>query len=113
MDKPRKKTNIVFSIYPNANGFGFVYMENALKLIDYGVVRVNPICNIKLMQRIKRSLEYLRPSIVIVQNPEGKSSRAGNRVKRLVDQIVAYAATENLPVTQYSRDRIRDVFVQL
>ena len=28
----------MFAVYPNANGFGFVYMENARKLLDYGAV---------------------------------------------------------------------------
>ena len=103
---------VVFAVYPNANGFGFVYMENALKLIDYGSVRITPICNTKIIDRIHRSFEYFRPSIVLVQNPEGKTSRAGKRVRDLVEKIVAYATANNLPVVQYSRDQIRDVFEQ-
>lgn len=64
------------------------------------------------MRRVKQSFAYLRPLIVIVQDPEGKSSRTGNRVRRLIDKIVAYATQENLTVVQYSRDQIRDVFEQ-
>ena len=87
-------------------------MENARKLLDYGAVRINPISNRKVLEKIKRTLEYFRPSIVILLDPECKSSRTGNRVKDLVKKIVAYAVEINLPVVQYSRDQINDVFEQ-
>jgi Holliday junction resolvasome RuvABC endonuclease subunit len=106
------KNKVVFAIYPNANGFGYVYMENARKLLDYGAVRINPISNRKVLERIKRTLEYFRPSIVILLDPEGKSSRTGNRVKELIKKIVVHAAEINLPVMQYTRDQIKDVFEQ-
>jgi len=112
MPKTKKKNNIVFSIYPNANGFGFVYMQNPRKLIDYGTVRINPISNRKAMERIKESLEYLRPSIVIVQDPKGRFSRTGKRVSRLIKKIIAHADEAEFAVVQYSRDQIRDVFEQ-
>lgn len=106
------KIKVVYAIYPNANGFGFVYMENARKLLDYGAVRINPISNRKVLEKIKQSLDYFRPSIVILLDPEGKSSRTGSRVKELIKKIVALAAELNLPVVQYSRDQIKDVFEQ-
>jgi 1-acyl-sn-glycerol-3-phosphate acyltransferase len=112
MTTNKKTNNKIFALYPNTNGFGFVYMENARKLLDFGAVRVNPLSKRKVLERIKGSLDYLRPSIVIVLDPEGKYSRAGSRVKRLVRKIVAYAEEENLTVVQYSRDQIRDVFEQ-
>lgn len=106
------KNKIVFAIYPNANGFGFVYMENARKLIDFGAVRINPISNHKVLERIKKSFDYFRPTLVISLDPDGNSSRTGNRIKKLIQKIVVYAEEEKLPVVQYSRDQIRDVFEQ-
>jgi len=106
------KIKVVYAIYPNAQGFGFVYMENARKLLDYGAVRINPISNRRVLEKIKQSLDYFRPSIVILLDPEGKSSRTGSRVKELIKKIVALAAELNLPVMQYSRDQIKDVFEQ-
>ena len=106
------KSKIVFAVYPNANGFGFVYMENARKLIDFGAVRINPISNRKIMERIRQSIDYLRPSIVIVQDPEGKSSRTGNRVQKLIKKILALAEELKLKTVQYSRDQIKEVFEQ-
>lgn len=107
-----KQTGIVFSIYPNANGFGFVYMSEPRKLIDYGSVRINPISNKRVMERIKKSFVYFRPSIVILLDPYGKSSRTGGRVRRLLRKITDYSTIEGLKVAHYSRDQIRDVFEQ-
>ena len=112
MTKTNEKRKIVFAVYPNANGFGFVYMENARKLLDYGAVRINPISNRKVMERIQKAIAYFRPSIVILLDPEGKTSRTGRRVTQLVKEIVAYAVEEHLPVMQYTRDQIKDVFWQ-
>lgn len=112
MSKEIEKNRIVFAVYPNANGFGFVYMENARKLIDFGAVRINPISNRGIMDRIKQSVNYLRPAIVIIQDPDGNSSRTGKRVRQLIQKIIFYAKAENLNVVQYSRDKIRDVFDQ-
>ena len=103
---------IVFGIYPNASGFGFVYMDGPRKIIDYGVVRISPISNEKILGRIKKSFEYLKPTVVIVQDPDSKASRTGGRVKKLVAVIEEYAKSENLPIFKLSRDQIREVFIQ-
>lgn len=108
----QKTSNVVYAVYPNANGFGFVYMDSPRKLLDFGVVRINPISNRKVLERIKKSLDYFRPSIVIVLDPEGHSSRTGTRVRKLITQIMAFGEKEKLPVFQYSRDQIKDVFEQ-
>ena len=112
MNEQNEKRKIVFGIYPNACGFGFVYMDGPRKIIDYGVVRINPISNAKILARIKQSLAYLRPTVVVVQDPDGKFSRTGSRVSRLIEKIEEYAQGERLQVFRYSRDQIREVFLQ-
>lgn len=112
MNQSIQRKNIVYALYPNANGFGFVYLENPRKLLDYGAVRINPISNRKVLERIKRSFDYLRPSIVIIQDPNGNTSRAGRRVHRLIDKIIDLANEEKIEVVMYTRDQIRDVFEQ-
>jgi hypothetical protein len=110
MNTQIEKQKIVYAIYPNANGFGFVYMSGPRRLLDYGVIRMNPICNFRLLDKIKESIAYFKPTIVILLDPEGKSSRTGTRIRNLVSKITAYAKNENLQVAYFSRDEIRDVF---
>lgn len=105
-----EKQKIVYAIYPNANGFGYVYMDGPRKLLDYGIIRMNPICNFRLLDKIKDSIEYFKPAVIILLDPEGNSSRTGNRIRKLIEKITGYAKQENLQVAQISRDQIRDVF---
>ncbi|MBK7800086.1 MAG: hypothetical protein IPJ53_13370 [Saprospiraceae bacterium] len=110
MKTSTEKMKIICAIYPNANGFGFVYLENARKLIDFGAVRINPISNRKVLERIKKCFKYFQPTLVITLDPDGKSSRVGRRTKKLINKIIAFAESEKLSVVQYTRDQIRDVF---
>lgn len=104
--------NIVYAIYPNSTGFGFVYLENPRKLLDFGAIRISPLSNRRVLNKIKRSFEYFRPSIVIIQDPDGKYARTGFRIRKLIEKIVQFAESEGLKVVQYSRDQIREVFEQ-
>lgn len=104
--------NIVYAIYPNSTGFGFVYLENPRKLLDYGIVKVSPLSARKILERIKSSFDYFRPSIVIIQDPDGIYARTGRRIRRLIAKIKLLAESEDLKVVQYSRDQIRAVFEQ-
>lgn len=106
IDKPK----IVYAIYPNANGFGFVFMNGPRNLLDFGIVRINPICNFKLLEKIQDSISYFKPTVVILLDPDGKSSRTGKRTRKLLEKISAFAQSENLEVAHISRDQIRDVF---
>ena len=110
MNTQHEKSKIVFAIYPNAQGFSFVYMNGPRMLLDFGIVRINPISNFRTLDKIKKSLDYFKPSIVVLLDPEGKSSRTGNRIKKLISKITAYANQENFQVAHISRDQIRDVF---
>ncbi|MBK9715964.1 MAG: hypothetical protein IPO85_00245 [Saprospiraceae bacterium] len=84
MKTSKYKVKIICAIYPNANGFGFVYLDNEGQLVYYGSVRINPISNWKVLERIKKSLDYFQPRIVILLDPESKSSRTGYRTKKLI-----------------------------
>lgn len=105
-----EKINTIFAMYPNTNGFGFVYMENVRKLVGFGSVRFNPISNKRILERIKKMFEDFPPTQIVLLNPESKVSRAGKRTKKLMKEIMSIAESEKLPVVQYSRDQIRDVF---
>jgi hypothetical protein len=111
MSTSQIKTNVVFAIYPNAAGFGFVTMENERKLIGYGTVRIKPfMCNTKALEHAKKLIDYYKPTIVIMPDSEAKSSRTGKRTRKLIIKIMAYADSEKLPVELVSRDQIRDAF---
>lgn len=104
-----KSQKTVLSIYPNQVGFGYAYLDGPTNLIDYGVVGVSPVCNRKLLRRIKKSINYLKPTLILLRDHKTKQSP---RVKRLVKQVIKYCKSNDLEVYQYNRNDIRNVFDQ-
>ena len=108
-----KETKQVLAFYPNALGFGFVFMENALSLKSYQTVVIRPMCNKRILKRIAEYVDYYEPDIVVLEDVSGNNgSRKSKRVKKLISQIQNYITNKNLKVHTYSREQIRFVFSQ-
>ena len=103
---------IIFAIYPNTRGFGYAYMDGPRKLLDCGMATVKPADNRKNMKRIKKHLDYFKPTLLIVQDGNCKYTRTGRRIKRLLKSITTHAKKTGLPIKQYGREQIREVFAQ-
>ena len=55
-------------------------------------------------------LHLLQPSVVVLQDCEGKLSRCTNRIEKLINRISALARTKHIKVYRYSRADIRACF---
>lgn len=106
----KSKDTFVLAIYPNALGFGFAFMENAVTVKDYQIVTARPKSNASLMKRVIDYIEYYEPNIVVLEDYEGKQSRKSNRIKKLIDCIKEYADSKDIKTTIYSRAHIKMVF---
>ncbi|MGE0637672.1 MAG: hypothetical protein AB7P01_14600 [Bacteroidia bacterium] len=107
---PREK--IILALYPNNNGFGYAFFENAQTPIDCGMAKVRPISNSGCLKRIKSFIAYVKPTMIILQRLEGSKSWKTKRVKTLIQEIATYAQSQRLKVKEYSRDNILAVFSQ-
>jgi hypothetical protein len=74
------------------------------------VVRVRPLANDKILTRIKKYVEYFRPTVVVVRNCTEPTSPRVERIQSLIRDIETYAKGEGIPVFGYTRQQIRDVF---
>ena len=93
-------------------GLRYACVESPKEIIDYGIATVRPIGNSKTLQRAKQFIEYYKPTLVLIQDCESRYSRQGKRVAKLIDDIVVFSKRKKIPVKQYSREQIRDVFEQ-
>src|SRR6266446_6251588 len=107
-----KKDNVVLALYPKTRGIGYACLESPKDLIDCGIATVRPICNGKILKRAQNFIEYYQPTLVLLQNYENRYLKHGKRVANLIDEIMAYARGKGVPIKQYSREQIRDVFEQ-
>lgn len=106
----KNKDKFVLAIYPNALGFGFAFMENAITVKDYQIVTTRPKCNKILMKRIADYIDYYEPDIVVLEDYHGKQSRKSERVKKLIDIIKKLAYRKQIKTLIYSRSHIKMVF---
>lgn len=107
-----KSVNTVLAIFPNPKGFGYALMQDALNVIDYGMVTISPICNRKILKRITSFLENDKPTTVVLENYRGRLSFKSKRIQKLIDKISKEANKRKIGVAKYAREQIRHVFSQ-
>jgi hypothetical protein len=101
---------VVMAIYPNAVGFGYAIMENAITPIDCGIKPVKPISNMQIMEKIQKLMERHSVTLVIIQNLSGKHSHKKKRVIELIHGIEIFCVTKGVPIAKYTRGQIKMVF---
>lgn len=100
---------VTLALYPNVLGLGYACVELPGKLLDFGVLRVRPKSNEKIMEHVKRFTDYFKPDVVILRDNCPAGAR-GKRIEELSDEIENYAKSVNLTVHRYTRDQVNDVF---
>jgi len=108
---PQKaKEQLILTLYPNAIGFGFAVMTNALNVLTSQVVNIRPVSNKQSLKRIKEIMDYYEPKLVVVEDYLGIGSRKSKRIQKVIDSIYQYAQKKHLKICKYSRSDIRYVF---
>jgi hypothetical protein len=106
----KNKDKFVLAIYPNALGFGFTFMENAITIKDYQIVTARPKSNASLMKRIIDYIEYYEPDVVVLEDYNGKQSRKSKRIKELIETVKKFTDSKGIKTTMYAREHIKFVF---
>jgi Holliday junction resolvasome RuvABC endonuclease subunit len=99
-------THIVLALYANSRGLGYACIQVPHKLMESGVLNVTPLSNDKIALRVQRFIEFFKPNVVVIRDGETSVPR----IQELSDTITNLAAAQNIPVHQYSRQQVKDVF---
>lgn len=100
---------VLLALYPNSIGYGYGCIELPQKLVDAGVVKTRPLCNGPLLSNIEKAIDFYQPHIILLR--EGASiHKKGERNRKLIGEIQRLALIKNLPVFEYSRYQVKDVF---
>jgi Holliday junction resolvasome RuvABC endonuclease subunit len=103
-------TNTILSLFPYARGIGYVCLKPPQGLLDSGIVTIRPISNERILGRINKFVEFHRPTLVILREPDTGHSERAKRVHATIEAIVDYAKEQGLPVHRYTRDQIQEAF---
>jgi Holliday junction resolvasome RuvABC endonuclease subunit len=101
--------NTILSLYPNARGLGYACIEIPERVVDFGVLRVRRFRNRRIMRFVEQFVEFYRPTVVVVRSSDERNIRS-ERIGELIGQIEASVRNRGIPVHEYSREQVREVF---
>jgi len=102
----------ILAIDPTVRGFAYVLLESGTELLDWATIHVESPKNGNTLLRVSRLIDRCRPTVVVFENCEGPGSRRCKRVSTLLDQMMRLATTKRVLVRRFSRQQIRDAFVE-
>lgn len=108
--KHRESGERVAGIAPKGSGFGYAVFEQPYGPIDWGTRVVASGSHEDCLRKIRALLEWFQPSLIVVENFTGSGSRRGPRVQALIRSIALLAKDSEIPLSAYSRGRIRQAF---
>lgn len=108
----KENSKLVLAIDPAPRGFGYALFEGPKRPVDWGVTEARVQTNKRSLHRIKQLIEFYQPDVIVLEDYKGKQSHRGIRVQSLIDKIVLLAKLKKIKIHQYSRGRIREVFLK-
>ena len=101
---------LVLSIYLNTRGFGYALFEGVVAPVDWGIKTAKTKGLSDCLEKVRVLLHLLQPSVIVLQDCEGKLSRCTKRIENLINRISALARTKRIRIYRYSRADIRECF---
>ena len=107
-----KSTNLreplVLSIIFNTRGFGYALFEGVLAPVDWGIKRIKD--KEEYLEQVRLLLHLFEPSVIVLQDCNGKLARCTKSIEELIDRIAKLAGEKRMHVLRYSRADIRACF---
>src|SRR5205823_11133206 len=110
MSRAYTKDIRLLAIDPSTRGFGFAVLEGPERLIDWGVKETKKNKNPRTLKLIDDLIDRYQPSVIVVEDYAGKSSRRCRRVVKLIDGICDLAMKRKIKVRKFSRKEINEAF---
>ena len=104
------KSGLTMALFPNALGFGFAIMKDALtvEIAQTVAIKPRPISNIKALDKIREKVAYYEPDTIVIE--DYVESRKSKRISKLLEEISHFCKERNIGFYTYSRKDIRFVF---
>src|SRR5437867_2438119 len=110
MSRAYTKDIRVLAVDPSTRGFGFAILEGPDRLIDWAVKETKVNKNAKSLKLIDDLIDRYQPSVVVVEDYEGKGSRRCRRIQGLISDISKLAVQRKIKVRAFSRAKVKQMF---
>lgn len=107
---PKKRNEVILSIYPNSIGFGYAIVDNVKQPIDYGIVNLRMAKTKRYVNKAKQIIEDFHPTILILEDYQCGSFRKTKRMKRIIQALKEEASKKQIRVRYFSKNNIREAF---
>ena len=101
----------VLGIAPCVQGIGFIVFNGPRLPIDWGIKWTRDEKNAKGVAKVAELIERYQPNVVVFEDHHGEGSRRGKRIEDLLDAIAALVRRRHIKTAEYSRGRVRQLFV--
>jgi hypothetical protein len=98
----------IISIDPTKRGFAYASLEKRNDLIDFGLVQPIIRTDATVLSRVEAILARARAHILVLE--DGRGTKRGERVQRLIKKIDVAAKRRGLRVVRVSRSRVKYAF---
>jgi len=110
MNRAYTKDICVLAIDPSTRGFGFAVLEGPNRLIDWGVKETKKNKNTRTLTLIEELIDRYQPSVIVVEDYDGKGSRRCRRIQGLINDISKLASKKKIRVRSFSRVKVKQAF---
>ncbi len=105
---------LVFSIFPNSRGFGFVLFEGPYAPYDWGVKEVRePKKNRRILKFVEDMIDRYSPIVLVLEDWTDEACHRCVRIRELYRQLVELARRKCIVVFRYSWQRVKHCFAEV
>ena len=79
-------------------------------MIDWGVKETKVDKNKRTLKLVEDLIDRYKPTVIVVEDYEGKGSRRCRRIQGLINDISKLAAKRNIKVRSFSRVKVKQAF---
>ena len=104
---------LALSLHLNTRGFAFVLFESPLAPFDWGTPEIRGARkHDRCLKKITAIIDQYVPEALVLQDMSEQGTRRAQRIVNLNAAITALAKSHELPVFVYSREIVRETFLQ-
>lgn len=102
----------VLAIDPTTRGFGFVVVEGADRLVDWGLRDIREDKEQRTVEKLDGLLSLYAPSLLVVEDVDDPSSRRSPRVRNMVRLLGGMAVQRGVEIRPVAPAKVRACFAR-
>lgn len=100
----------ILAVSLSSRGFGFAVLEGEGVMVDWGIKTSKKEKNVESLAKARKLIAHYQPGVLVLEDASAKHSRRAPRIQKLTKRIIAMAATQQVKVKLFSREKMMKAF---